>query len=246
MYRQIWALPTNYWKESYVFDAKIWKFGLARFAHSRKLPWCKNIVKKCDDNNCGASRRKPYNVGETIFFFLADLNSPDSMLQIDIQFANYLPPPPPPPKKKKWWKAWNSASRVYFSKWPYWPNDSVTPSHEAVPRKPWYDNSSRNWGGTWLSRGSYGVYVAITKCTRLLRGVRGNIALRGGRGHIDVEYRFGQICYLGLVFNSGCSRPEPAERNRRPPPPHPILIDYVFSFFVVSKCFKIRQPLSAT
>ena len=23
MYRQIWALPTNYWKESYVFDAKI-------------------------------------------------------------------------------------------------------------------------------------------------------------------------------------------------------------------------------
>ena len=42
---------------------------------------------------CGASPRKPY-VGETIFFSLADLNSPDSLLQIDIQFANYLPPPP--------------------------------------------------------------------------------------------------------------------------------------------------------
>ena len=29
---------------------------------------------------CGASSRKPYNVGEKIFFFLADLNSPDSKL----------------------------------------------------------------------------------------------------------------------------------------------------------------------
>ena len=45
-------------------------------------------------NKCGASPRKPYNVGETICFFLADLNSPDSMLQIDIQFANYLPSSP--------------------------------------------------------------------------------------------------------------------------------------------------------
>ena len=45
-------------------------------------------------NICGASPRKPYNVGETIFLFLAALKSPDSMLQIDIQFANYLPPPP--------------------------------------------------------------------------------------------------------------------------------------------------------
>ena len=33
-------------------------------------------------------------VWETKFFFLADLNSPDSMLQIDIQFANYLPSSP--------------------------------------------------------------------------------------------------------------------------------------------------------
>ena len=29
---------------------------------------------------CGASSRKPYNVGEKVFFFLADLNSPDSKL----------------------------------------------------------------------------------------------------------------------------------------------------------------------
>ena len=29
---------------------------------------------------CGASSRKPYNVGENIFFFLADLNSPDYKL----------------------------------------------------------------------------------------------------------------------------------------------------------------------
>ena len=29
---------------------------------------------------CGASSRKPYNVGEKIFIFLADLNSPDSKL----------------------------------------------------------------------------------------------------------------------------------------------------------------------
>ena len=29
---------------------------------------------------CGASSRKPYNVGENIFFFLADLNSPDTKL----------------------------------------------------------------------------------------------------------------------------------------------------------------------
>ena len=29
---------------------------------------------------CGASSRKPYNVGEKIFFFLADLNSPYSKL----------------------------------------------------------------------------------------------------------------------------------------------------------------------
>ena len=29
---------------------------------------------------CGASSRKPYNVWEKIFFFLADLNSPDSKL----------------------------------------------------------------------------------------------------------------------------------------------------------------------
>ena len=29
---------------------------------------------------CGALSRKPYNVGEKIFFFLADLNSPDSKL----------------------------------------------------------------------------------------------------------------------------------------------------------------------
>ena len=43
---------------------------------------------------CDASPRKPYNVGETIFFFLVDLNSPDYMLQIDIQFANYLPSSP--------------------------------------------------------------------------------------------------------------------------------------------------------
>ena len=29
---------------------------------------------------CGASSRKPYNLGEKIFIFLADLNSPDSKI----------------------------------------------------------------------------------------------------------------------------------------------------------------------
>ena len=33
-----------------IFSTQMWKFRLARFARSRKLP-CQNIVKKCDDNN---------------------------------------------------------------------------------------------------------------------------------------------------------------------------------------------------
>ena len=59
---------------------------------STRLPPSQSVSSK--SSKCGASPRKPHNVGETIFFFLAALNSPDSMLQIDIQFANYLPPPP--------------------------------------------------------------------------------------------------------------------------------------------------------
>ena len=42
----------------------------------------------CYECICGASSRKPYNVGEKIFFFLADLNSPYSKgVEIDRKFA---------------------------------------------------------------------------------------------------------------------------------------------------------------
>ena len=50
------------------------------------------------DPAIGSPCKHGNNVGETIFFFLTDLNSPGSMLQINIQFTNYLPPPP---QKKK-------------------------------------------------------------------------------------------------------------------------------------------------
>ena len=48
----------------------------------------------------------------------------------------------------------------------YYFNDDVvvTPSYRAV-----------NWSETWLSRGSYGVFVAITGSTWPLRGVHGNL-----------------------------------------------------------------------
>ena len=63
---------------------------------------------------CGASPRNPYNVGKTIFFFLADLNSPDSMLQINILFANYLPPPP---KKEMMESLKFSFPSVFLASW---------------------------------------------------------------------------------------------------------------------------------
>ena len=44
------------------------------------------------------------------YFWQIILNSPDSMLQIDIQFANYFPSSP----SKIMMETWNSASRVFF------------------------------------------------------------------------------------------------------------------------------------
>ena len=62
----------------------------------------------------GASPRKSYNdlMSEKQYFYFWQiiLNSPDSMLQIDIQFANYFPSSP----SKIMMETWNSASRVFF------------------------------------------------------------------------------------------------------------------------------------
>ena len=66
-----------------------------------------------------------------------------------------------------------------------------------------------------LSRGSYGVYVAITRSTWLLRGVRGNhpVALTGQlyvKGHRGINHYFvvGSMTKPTLVaYNHGaCSR----------------------------------------
>ena len=44
------------------------------------LLFLKREGRKKTEKICGASSQKPYNVGEKIFIFLADLNSQDSKL----------------------------------------------------------------------------------------------------------------------------------------------------------------------
>ena len=49
-----------------------------------------------------------------------------------------------------------------------------TPSLKAFPSKP-RKAIFMEWSWTWLSRSSYGIYVAITECMWLLRGMHGNL-----------------------------------------------------------------------